>query len=227
VNVVLVAQGQQVHAGQALLKMTSYQAAAMRSSASADTQIARFKTFDAQLQGQSVGTAVADQLAAQRMTRLASEAQSSLQLSAPADGVVLTENPALLTDQNVGYGQPLIQLAEGVRMVRVFIPATELERVLPNSEVVLALPGEFSMIRLKLGHIMGEPAPLPAGIVPRGQYKGLQQPVFYGALIPMPARDGDPMYGLSGQAMIFGERRSVAGRLAAAFSSLIKTHFWW
>lgn len=227
VNAVLVRQGEQVHAGQLLLQMTSYQAASMRASALANTQNARFRTFDAQLQGQSVGSAIADQVAAQRMTRLANEAHSSLELKAPADGTVLTENPALLTDADVGYGQPLIQLAEGSSMARIFIPATELERVMPGSEVALALPGQFALTRLKLGKIMGEPIPLPAGIVASEKYKGLQLPVFYSALIPIPTGEGNPMYGLSGKAIVFGARRSIAGRFAMAFSSLIKTHFWW
>ena len=42
---------------------------------------------------QSMGTAAADQAAAQRMTALANEAQSSLELTAPADGTILTEIP--------------------------------------------------------------------------------------------------------------------------------------
>ena len=227
VNAVLVQQGQKVQAGQPLLQMTSYQAASMRSSALANTQLARYRTFDAELQGQSVGTAIADQTAAQKMTRLANEAHSSLELTAPADGTVLTANPALLIDENVGSGQPLIQLAEGSRMVRMFIPATALQRVLPGSEVSLALPGSFSRPRLKLGQIIGEPAPLPPGVVPPQKYKGLQVPVFYSALIPMPEMTGNPMYGLSGQAMVFGARRSIAGRSATALSNLIKAHFWW
>lgn len=227
VNAVMVQQGQQVHAGQPLLQMTSYQAASMRASALANTQIARYRTFDAQLQGQSVGTAVADQTAAQRMTRLANEAHSSLDLTAPSDGTVLTANPALLKDEDVGSGQPLIQVAEGGRMVRLFIPATELDRVIPGADVTLALPGRFSRVRLKLGQIVGEPTPLPAGIVPSQKYKGLQVPVFYSALIPISTTAGNPMYGLSGNALVFGVRRSIAERFAVAFSSLIKTHFWW
>ena len=51
----------------------------MRSAALAQTRSARFKTFDAQIQGQSIGSAAADQTEAQTMTVLAKEAQSGLE----------------------------------------------------------------------------------------------------------------------------------------------------
>lgn len=226
VEAVLVQQGQRVRAGQPLIEMTSYRAASMRSSALAETRNARFKTFDAQVQGRSIGNAAAEQSAARRMTGLADEAQSSLQVTAPADGTVLTENPGLLVDQDVGYGQPLLRVAEGARMVRVFIPVSALDRIRPDSEVALALPGQFSLLRLKLTMPAGDPVPLPAGLVPTEKYKGIILPVFYNSLIPLPATAGNRMYGLSGRAMVFGERRSVAGRIGTGIFNLLKAHVW-
>lgn len=227
VDAVLIHEGQQVQAGQPLLQMTSRQAASMRSSALAAMQNARFETFNAQVQGRSIGTAAADQVAAQRMTGLANEAHSSLELTAPADGTVLTENPGLLTAQDVGYGQPLLELAEGARRVRVFIPTTALDRITPGSEVVLAMPGRFSMLRATLRPLEDEPVTLPAGLVAREKYKGIQLPIFYNSLIPLPASDGNPMYGASGRAIVFGARRSIAGRAVMAISDVVKAHVWW
>lgn len=226
IDAVLVKEGQKVRAGEALIHMTSYAAAAMRSAALAETRNARFKTFDSQIQGQSIGTAAAQQVAARRMTGLANEAQSSLDLTSPADGTVVSENPALLLDQDVGYGQPLLRIADEARVVRVFIPAPALNRISPNSEVALALPGKFSLLRLKLPAPAGEPNILPAGLVATEKYQGIKLPVFYNALIPMPATGGEPMYGLSGRAMIFGVRRSLAGRIANAVANLVKAHIW-
>jgi len=187
---------------------------------------ARFKTFDAQVQGQSVGTATADQAAAQRMTELAGEAQSQLVLSAPTDGTVLTDDPALLKDENVAIGQPLIELAEGERIARVFIPTTAFDRISTNSEVVLAMPGQFSMIRLKLPRPDGEPATLPGGIVAKEKFQGIKMPVFYTARLVLPANRENPMYGLVGTVKIFGERRSMAGRVGMVLTDLMKAHVW-
>ena len=227
VEAVLVQEGQQVHSGQPLLEMTSFQAASMRSSALAQTRSARFRTFDAQLQGRSIGSAAGDQLEAQRMTVLAHEAQSTLEVTAPADGTVLTEDPAQLADEDVGYGQPLLQMAEGSRIARVYIPASALGRIAPDSEVSLALPGRFSMVRLKLPPPAGEPVALPGGLVATEKYLGIKTPVFYASRIPLSATAGNPMFGLSGRAIVFGLRRSVAGRMIAALSDLVEVHIWW
>jgi len=226
VNAVLVREGQQVHAGQPLLQMISNQEASMRSSALAQTRSARFKTFDAQVQGQSIGTAGADQSAALIMTALAKEAQVGLELTAPADGTVLTDDPALLLEQDVGYGQPLLKLAEGARMARVYVPASALERISANSEVVLVMPDKFSVLRLRLPLPAGDPVTLPAGLVSADKYKGFKSPVFYSSRIALPTSAESPMFGLAGTAKIFGKRRSLAGRVGATLSNLVRSHVW-
>ena len=223
---VLVEEGQKVHAGEAVLHMTSPVATAMGSAALAETRNARFQTFDSQLQGRSIGTAAAQQVAARHMTTLANDARSSLELTSPVDGTVLSQDPALLLDKNVGYGQALLRIADESRMVRVFIPAPALNRISRNSEVTLALPGQFSLLRFRLPEPAGEPNTLPAGLVATEKYQGIKLPVFYNSLIPLPATGGNPMYGLAGRAIIFGVRRSLAGRISATVANLVKAHIW-
>jgi putative peptide zinc metalloprotease protein len=227
VDAVFVQEGQAVRAGQPLLRMTSIQAASMRSDALARSRQARFQSFDAQMQGQSIRSAAADQAEAQRMTNLANEAVSSLMLTAPADGTVLTQNPAKLAHENVGSGEPLLRLAEGARVVRVFIPATLLAKVLPDSEVGVALPGEFAPLRLRLASIEGEAVELPPGVMTTEKYKGLQLPIFYSSVIPLPSAGGDPLFGLAGKAVIFGRRRSAVAHVANSVSEFVKAHVWW
>ena len=226
IDEVLVKEGQKVRAGEALIHMTSHAAAAMGSAALAETRNVRFKTFDSQVHRQSIGSAAAQQSGAVEMTRLADEAQSSLELTSPADGTIVSENPALLVDQNVRDGQPLLRIAGEAKMIRVFIPASALSRIPPNSEVALALPGRFSLLRLKLPEPTGEPNLLPVGLLAAEKYQGIKLPVFYNSRIPWPASGGDPRYGISGRAVIFGVRRSLGGRIATAFANLAKAHIW-
>ena len=227
VDSVFVHQGQKVRAGDQLLRMTSDQAAAMRSDAVARSGSARFRAFDAEVQGRSIGPAAADQEVALKMAGLANEAESTLTLTSPADGIVLTENPGRLAYERVGNGQPLLQLAEGASVARIFIPATALDRIIPNAEVALALPGEFSPLRLKLQPVSGEPVELPPGLVGKEKYKGLRLPIFYNSRIPLPGSSADAGYGISGPAIIFGKRRSIAERIAVYLSDAVRAHFWW
>ncbi len=227
VDSVYVRQGQQVRAGEPLLRMTSDQAESMHSGAMAQSGSARFKAFDAQVQGRSIGAAAADQSAALKMARLANEAKSGLVLNAPVDGIVLTENPSSLVYQRVADGQPLLRIAEGARIARVYIPTASLDRITPDAEVALEMPGQFSPLRLKLQPVAGESVELPAGLVGKEKYKGLALPVFYNSLIPLPQNSGDVAYGLSGSAIIFGKRRSVAQRFGESISDKVRAHVWW
>ena len=227
VESVFVREGEHVHAGQPLLRMTSIQAASMRSEALARSDQAQFEAFNSEVQGQSIGGAAADQMAALRHTELAKEAVSSLVLTAPVDGTVLADNPAKLVYENVAYGQPLIRIAEGTSVVRVFIPVTALPRVPPAAEVALQMPGQFSVTYLRLTPISGEPIELPAGLVAGEKYKGLTLPVFYSAVIPLPGRMNAVAHGLSGRSVLFGERRSIARRIGSGLLDSVRNHIWW
>jgi hypothetical protein len=92
--------------------------------------------------------------------------------------------------------------------------------------VSLALPGRFSLLRLKLPAPAGEPVSLPGGLMTAEKYLGIKTPVFYASRIPLSATAGNPVFGLSGRAIVFGARRSLAGRMTAVLSDLVKAHIW-
>ena len=227
VNAVLVSEGQFVSAGQPLLRMISANASSMQSGAVAATSNARFQAVESELRGQSVGTAAADQEAAVRSRRLAHDAQSFLSITAPFDGIVLTQDPGALLNQSVSSGQPLLSLAaNGPRMVRVFIPVGEMDRVHVGDEVALAPLVHFSIPRLTLAPMDGEPVPLPGGLIAHQEYAGIVLPTFYSARMNLPAGFGDLPLGAAGRAVIFGERRSLLGRASSVLINLIRAHVW-
>jgi hypothetical protein len=199
----------------------------MAEAAVAQTRDASFQAFNAELQGQSVGQAEAEQDAAKGSSLLAGEARSSLVVTAPEDAVVLTAHPDTLLGQSVGSGQSLLDLAAaGPRLVRVYVPVTELDRIPANSEVALALPGSFSIVRMALATPGGEAVSLPQGLVRSQEYKGIKMPVFYSSRMTLPASAGNPPFGIGGEANIFGKRRSLIERFATSAYNLAKAHLW-
>ncbi|MGD0730168.1 MAG: HlyD family efflux transporter periplasmic adaptor subunit [Terracidiphilus sp.] len=227
VNAVLVQEGETVHAGQPLLRMSSLMTAHMGSSATAQAGNARFEAISSELRGDSIAGAAAEQTASVRSSGLAREAQSALVITAPTDGTVVTRDPGALVGQEVGSGQPLLDVADaGPRMVRVYIPVSTLDRIPPGAEVALALPGRFSVVRMKLAAPAGDALSLPPGLVPSQDYKGIKMPVFYCSRMMVPASAGNPRFGISGEAKIFGERRSIAGHFATSVYNLVKAHLW-
>jgi putative peptide zinc metalloprotease protein len=226
VDSIFVKEGELVGAGQPLLRMSSSTAASMRSAADLETSGARFQTFSAELGGTSIGTAAARENAAGRSAGLAHEAQRSLMLTAPANGVILTQNPGTLVDQDVASGQSLISLAEaGPRVVRVFVPVSALDRIPAKAEVAIIPPGRFSVIRMTLAPLEGDAVNLPVGLIVKQDYKGVELPAFYSTRMVLPASDELPL-GTAGRAKIFGVRRSLLGRAIATASNLVRAHVW-
>jgi putative peptide zinc metalloprotease protein len=227
VNEVLVSEGQHVRAGQLLLRMISTTAAAISSAAAAQSDAARFQSFGAQLRGQSIGSAAGAQDAALHSVELARTVQSSLNLTAPVDGVVITYDPTALMHQDVTSGQSLLDLAEtGPHLVRVFVPASALNRIIAGAEVSLAPAGSFSVLRLRLTPIEGQVLTLPSGLVPHQDYRGIVLPAFYCALIPLPPTQPSLPLGSSGNAIIFGVRHSLFHRGARILANLFREHVW-
>lgn len=227
IDVVLVHEGEQVRAGQPLLRMASSTAASMGSAAATQTGNARFQAFTSEMDGRSIGTAAAEQNAAVQSTALAREAQSSLTLAAPSAGVVLTQDPKALLHQIVASGQPLLSVAEdGPRAVRIYVSTSALDRIPRGAEVGLALPGRFSILRMTLPPLGGGTVSLPPGLIARQDYKGIELPVFYSARMQMPDSEDDLPIGISGHARIFGKRRSIAERFAMIVLNLVKAHVW-
>ena len=225
IDAVLVRQGDQVRAGQPLLRMTSLITAAMNSRAQVQSGDARYQTVTAEMQGQSIGAGAAQQNASLRSTSLAREAQSSLMVAAPSDGTVLTENPGALIDQDVSSGQPLLELSDaGPRTARIYIPVSALDHIPPQAEVALALPGHFSIVRMTLPPPGGDPVTLPKGLIAKQDYQGIVLPLFYTSHITLPPSAGDPLIGESGQARIFGKRRSIAERIFNVAFNLARAH---
>lgn len=224
---VLVQEGQPVRAGQPLLRMNSATAAAMDSAAINETSSAQFDAYTKEIRGSSIGAAEAEQNVASRETGLARQAQSSLIVTAPANGIVLTHDPQSLLQRNVASGELLLRMADaGPRIVRIFVPAAALDSIHAGDEVGLSVPGRFSLVRMNLAALGGEAHHLPAGLVARQSFKGIELPIFYSARMPLPTSAQDLPLGMSGQAMIFGKRRSVAGRAFQIAVDLVKAHVW-
>jgi multidrug efflux pump subunit AcrA (membrane-fusion protein) len=227
IDSVLVHEGERVRAGQPMITLSSPFASALTASADALTSKSRYRAFDAELQGQSIGGASANQLESQHSVRIAKEAQSSRIIDAPFDGVVLTHDPSNLQGQEVVSGQELLSLADsGPRLVRIFVPAPALPRIPPSAEVEIEPPGRFSMLHMWMGRPGGDPVQLPPGLIARQDYKGVKLPVFYAARVTLPPSAGEIPIGASGNAKIFGDRHSLASRLVRIVSNSFGAHFW-
>jgi hypothetical protein len=235
IDAVYVREGERVHTGQPLLRLSSMDAAMLKSRALAASRSADFQAFEAQLKGQSIGGMAVSQEAATRFGSIAQEANASLVVRAPEDGTVLTPDAGSLLYRKVGAGEAVLALAGTpansanageAKSVRLFVPAGALRRIEPGSEVALAPPGQFSILRMKLPLVGGEPVTLPVGLVNRSEYKGIALPTFYSARVPLPPQVRSLPLGLGGSAKVFGPRRSLFLRGLDVVVSTVRAHVW-
>lgn len=228
VEAVYVKAGQHVQPGDALLKMTSVDASAMRAQAGALTRDAHFRSFEAQMHGQSVGTAAADQVAASQSRSLSSEATTSLLVRSPISGVILNADPDSLLGNAVSSGQSLLTVAnDGPRLVRLYIPFSALKRISLPTDVLIMPPGRIAILQFHLDSIDSNTATLPTGFVPPAEYKGIALPTFYSARIPLTSPSAGLPLGAAGNAKILGQQKSILQRGITLALDLIHRHIWW
>jgi len=224
---VYVNEGDAVQPGQVLARLQSLSEASDSATAAEQVASSQASVFNAELHHTGLGEALVAQRAAQRTSATAHEEGAQLSVAAPAAGVVVTADPENLVNREVTTGETLLTIVDPSRLVaRVFVPVSEMDHVRVGDPVSLQLPSQFMEIRGRLGRMEGSALPLPAGLLADQAYKGITLPTFYTARMNLEAMDNSIRAGMSGQAKIFGRRRSVAERIAIIFGNVLHTHFW-
>jgi multidrug resistance efflux pump len=198
-------------------------------SATAAEQVAssQANVFNAELHHAGLGEALVAQRAAQRTSATAREEGAQLSVATPTAGVVATVDPENLVNREVTTGETLLTIVDPSQLVaRLFVPASEMDRIRVGDPVSLQLPSQFREIRGRLGPMEGSAVPLPPGVLANQVYKGMALPAVYTARMPMEALDNSMRAGMTGQAKIFGRRRSIADRMGIMLGNLLHTHFW-
>jgi len=224
---VYVKEGDTVRSGQVIARLQSLNEASAREEAAAQMASSQSSVVHAELEHSGLGEALVAQQAARGSSAIARQEGAQLALAAPAGGVVATVDPEGLKNRDVTTGETLLTIVDPSQLVaRVFVPASEMDRVRAGDPVSLQLPFQFAEIRGRLGTMEGSAVAPPAGVLPEQEYKGIKLPTFYTTRIPLDGIGEGIRPGMSGQAKIFGRRRSLADRMVTAGGNLLRAHFW-
>jgi putative peptide zinc metalloprotease protein len=224
---VYVKEGDTVNRGQVMAKLRSLSEASDKQQAETQLASSQAEVFAAELEHTGLGQALAEQHAARRSSAIADEESALLAVTAPVGGVVATSDPENLVNRDVTTGETLLTIVNPSQLVaRLFVPFSEMDYIRVGDPVSLQLPSQFMEIHGRLGTMEGSPLPLPPGILAQQAYKGIALPAFYTTRMPLGAEAGQIRPGTSGEAKIFGRRRSLAYRLATIFANVLRTHFW-
>jgi multidrug efflux pump subunit AcrA (membrane-fusion protein) len=223
---VYVKEGDTVRPGQVMARLQSLSEASAREEAAEEVATSQANVFTAELHHTSLGEALVAQQAARRNSATAQEEGAQLVVTAPVGGVIATADPESLLNRDITTGERLLTIVDPSRLVaRLYVPVSEMDYVRVGDPVSLQLASQFTEIHGKLGTMEGSSLPLPPGLLAGAEYKGITLPTFYTTRMPL-ADMGEIRPGMSGQAKIFGRRRSLAERIATIFGNVLRTHFW-
>ena len=226
VQEVYVNEGDTVSSGQVLARLQSLSQAGASEDAAAQVASAQAHVFSAELRHSGLGEALAAQQEAHGNSAIAGEEGALLAVTAPANGVVTSVDPHNLLNRDVTTGETLVTIVDPKRLAaRLYVPVSEMDRLRVGDPVSLQLPSQFREIHGRLGTMEGSAMPLPPGLVAEQEYKGMELPTFYTTRMPL-GEVSDVRPGMSGEAKIFGRRRSLAERMATTLANMLHTHFW-
>jgi putative peptide zinc metalloprotease protein len=224
---VYVKEGDAVRPGQELARLQSLSELSATEEAAAQLASSQVQVFNAEMHHSGLGEALVAQQAAHRSSAIAREEGAQLVVAAPSAGVVATSDPENLLNRDVTTGETLLTIVDPSQLVaRLYIPASEMNRLRVGDPVSLQLSSRFSEFHGYLGPVEGSTLPLPPGILAVQQYQGITLPTFYTSRMPLEKVGEGIQPGMSGQAKIFSKRRSLADRIVTGLGNLIHTHFW-
>jgi putative peptide zinc metalloprotease protein len=227
ISAVYVKQGETVRAGQVIATLQSLNEAGDREQAKQQLVSSQVHLFAAELQHSPLGEALAAQRAARRSSATAHDESAQLAVVAPADGVVATDDPENLLHRDVTRGETLLRVVDPAKLVaRLYVPVSAMDRIRLGDEVSIQIPSQFHKIYGRLGILEDSALPLPPGLLPDLEYKGMVLPTFYTTRLALGGMGDGIQPGMCGEAKIFGKRRSLAQRILTILGNVMRTHFW-
>ncbi len=227
VRAVYVQEGQLVRKGEPLAGLDSMTFDKRSSSAQANLALASARLEDSMVYQHNLGPAMTAHSEASTMQGMSEGESRSLTVRAPFEARVISALPQTLVGANVGRGQALLTLAStGPPTVRIFVPATALNRVHAGDAVAIDTHSTFLPAWIRLAPLSGDTENLPKGILPPQKYAGIKLPAFYVSRVQL----GQPVAalrpGMVGKASILDQRRSIAWRIYAVARDLLRSYVW-
>ena len=90
----------------------------------------------------------------------------------------------------------------------------------------MLLPGRLRVIHRSLPPLGSAAVTLPPGLIAERVYQGIELPTFYPVRVTLDQAGNDLPFGIKGDAILFGARRSILQRIFDGAMDLVRAHVW-
>jgi putative peptide zinc metalloprotease protein len=181
-----VREGEVVKAGQELAVLHNREVESTAARAHLELITAQSDYSRAQLSYSNLGTAVARRDETIQQARLAQDQRDRLIVRSPIDGVIATRNPQDEVGSYRNVGDTILDIAgEGQQVAEAFVPESELRELRIGQSATVFVEELGAVRKGSVTKLAEEAVPLPAGLMHVQDYKGLEQPRYYIAEIPL------------------------------------------
>jgi len=224
---VLADEGSRVSAGAPVLLLRNLRLEEEAGRSQADLRTAQAGAREAELNSSGLGAARSEESSQASRYHAAEGQVAMLQVLSPIAGLVVTPRIRNLTGSYVAAGTELAEVDEiRTLQARIFVPDFEVRKVAPGAPVSLKLEAEFQPLPGLVASVSPTPLSLPAGLIEVEKYKGAAPPPFYVATVPVTNNRGTLRSGMTGDAKIEVQRRSLAWFLWENLRDFVQRKMW-
>ena len=227
VETISVREGTTVAMGGKIAGLRSLDVESETARAGRGLAVSSARATDAELRSGDYGSADAERRQWSRLVEVANDRRRELDVVSPISGTVVTPHVEELSGTWIDAGTTIAEVQDLQRLrARVFIPEPEMRVLTQVTGHSLRVASFVAPLHGRLVSLSPTPQDVAPGLIPTTKYKGIAPPPQYVALIALDNRQGTLRPGMSGEAKVFGLRRSIAGTVWQVLADFVGRKVW-
>ncbi len=224
---VRAAEGETVQPGTPIVILRNLPLQSEADRVAAEARVAGARAVDAQLRYTDFGSAEAQAEQLATRSRLIQEQVAALTITSPIAGIVLTPRLQDLVGSYLEAGKEVAEVADNSSFVgRVYLPEALVRKVRQGAPVAIRPEGYFRSRSAVVASIAPAASQQEAGISQDEEYKGIENAQYYAVTVAVPNQGGFLRDGMTGDAKIFVQRRSIAAFLFETIHEFVRRKLW-
>ena len=223
---VLVNEGETVHSDTPVAMLRSLDVDSEKEMAHKQWEVASANATEAQLHYADYAAAEAERRQWSERVRVGADKQRRLTLTAPIAGMVSSPHIQDLRGAFLKEGTPVAEIHDISQMrARIFVDEADVRTLTKITGNAILLNARFASLEGRFEQIGPQPEDPDPGLIDVSKYKGLKPPSHYSVTVLL-ANDGTLRSGMSGEAKLFGIRRSIMSRLWRPIADFVGRKVW-